>query len=232
MSRRQWWGIGVAVALVLGLVAGSASAAFITWGAPTAVTWNASDVSTDGTFVDAVTMWADADLTVNGVTFQSRTGYSGDVYSFDTSNITINKSVGGLGVQGPAGSVYEQMVSTAGYFNNNDTGTITLGGLTSGQEYQVQIWAPYWNATDRYAVYDGTVNLYSGNWQTPTPPQYVIGTFTANATSQTVSFRNSSDGAWAETPSAIQLRVIPEPATFGVMISALAAVVIRRRRMG
>jgi hypothetical protein len=80
-------------------------------------------------------------------------------------------------------------------------GTITLSSLVAGNSYQLQIWAPTWNQTLGTSV-DG-VSLRIG--QPPaTLSQYVVGTFTADNTNQTISWSGVA-------PSAISLRFMMAP---------------------
>ena len=82
-------------------------------------------------------------------------------------------------------------------------GTITLSSLIAGNTYQVQIWAPTWNNTFNISV--GGVTLRAGN-PPGTVSQNIVGTFTANAASQTISWSGVA-------PSAISLRDVTPVAT-------------------
>ena len=186
----------------------------ITWGAATDDTLNAgstaflaTDVMTNGEFVAAVTNGTAG--TVNGVTFTGWDSYNADgtyLITYGASPITMqwagNRGDAGWGAPSSAyGSFgYDNGTSTTLLLTGGGEGlspnTITLSSLVAGRNYQVQIWAPTWNNTFDISV--GGVTLRVGN-----PPgslsQYIVGTFTANAASQTISCSGVA-------PSAISLR--------------------------
>ena len=205
----------------------TAAAGLITWGPATDDTLNASstafvqtDVKTNGTFVAAVTNGGGG--TVNGVPFQGATAYSGapdGITSYGSAPISLRWTADGAGNtrNGPYGAPGNHY-GTFGYDNGsasnliltgggegNSPGTITLGSLVVGKTYQVQIWAPTWNNTFTISV--SGVGLRVG-YPPGSVSQYVVGTFTANGTSQTIPWSGIA-------PSAISLRDVTSapPAT-------------------
>ena len=201
----------------------TAAAGLITWGPATDDTLNAgstafvaTDVKTNGQFVAAVCNGGAG--TVNGVIFTGADSYN----TAGTYLITYGASPITMQWAGSRGDVNwgspSQAYGNFGYDNGTNTkllltgggeglspNTITLSSLIAGNTYQVQIWAPTWNNTFNISV--GGATLRVGD-----PPgslsQNIVGTFTANAASQTISCAGIA-------PSAISLRDVTSapPAT-------------------
>ncbi|MEI6607411.1 MAG: hypothetical protein WCP35_19030, partial [Verrucomicrobiota bacterium] len=200
----------------------TAAPAIITWGAATDVTWSDSDVLTNGTAVAAVTTWRNADLPINSVTFSKYLSIAGGVMTFNTANISMAWTPGvpsndnGAPVEQycpnpqPNTTDNYKMLYYSCYGGNSSSGThrgtITLSGLTVGQTYQVQVWAPQWNNNDYYQI--GGVNVNIGNWNGTQvrQPQYLVGTFTATTTSQPIPWNAVSGGGTSYVPAAVSLR--------------------------
>ena len=214
----------LAVAAFAGVQAG---AAIITWGTPTFIQGD-SDVSTEGTLVASVNANGTA-VTVNGVDFDAP---GGDIYvdgpgwadfTFTPSDVSLS----------PA---YDTLLTSANY----NGGGMAIGGLTSNQLYQVQIWAN--DSRDASASVGGrTVTLTAGNAvtlqenknttsATNTVGQWVIGTFVALGATQDISFSSNVSGG--QVINAAQVRAIPEPATLGLVgLGSMVALFARRLRL-
>ena len=208
----------------LAVVAVSAQAAVITWDTPVKLSGDgATDVSTEGTYVDALDAQGGA-LTVGGVNFRAM-DYNGPVivgggagygdFQIDATNTNPN-------------------ITDADYYTLLDSGiynetSIRYQGLTLGQDYLIQIWtcdSRYLGGT-RTATYDdgngNTVDVdhgIDGNLG-----QYVIGRFTADAALQDITPTGDL------LINASQLRAIPEPATLGLIGSVAAGMIFIRRRL-
>ena len=232
----------VAVAL-LAIVATPAMAATITWGSPTAVSTsagNSSDVSTNGTLVEAYNAVDSddplTDVTVNGVLFTATnallTGNYGGTNDFS------NGTDGG-------DAAYDALLSTLDYGSGGGLVTRTLGegdgngtddgggNLVVGQPYEIQLWF-----VDDRGAYDTRVMQFGdGNGNTVNlNDQYVIGTFTADTTTQqviTLDAQGFGNAHW----NAYQIRSlsgappIPEPMTMlavGLSIAGLGGYVRKR----
>ena len=118
--------------------------------------------------------------------------------------------------------------------------TLTLGGLTNGTPYQVQVWAndstgslsgnaalnpkTIFTAGNTVTLDDNNLNAAGGLGQ------WVTGTFTADATSQNITI--TPDAGHLPVLNAFQLRVVPEPATLGLLLSGLGSALAARRRKG
>jgi hypothetical protein len=192
--------------LLLLLLAGQASAALISWEAPAAiVTSNATQVITTGTLV-AQGEQRSPSQTVNGVTFGP--------FSAGSVNVTVSNASGAVaGAYGPDDTAYAKLASAGIYRANGGYADILISGLTSGTGYDLQLFTPFWDVDyqTRFSEFsDGTNGVDMGN--TKTQPTYVIGHFTASASTQDVFFTaagTSPHGLFA----AIEVRTaIPEPA--------------------
>jgi hypothetical protein len=216
----------------------AAQASVITWGSATTIAGD-SDVVTNGTSVFAGNFDTGAASTaVNGVTFigggttttmRNSTLY-GDYLTYNNSYIS-SSATAFTTTSAPFANLsteYKALLDGAIYGTADSvTKTFTLGDLTEGQQYLVQVWAsdPR-TGTGRNTTVGGVTLLNNSTDTVGGLGQYVIGTFTADATG-TQSFEVSS--TLGLTINALQVRAIPEPATIGMLgFGALLTVMIRR----
>ena len=209
-------------AIALAIVAVSAQAATITWGTPTWIAGD-TDVSTLGTTFAAINP-AGSSETINTVTFEPTdpnlqvsggAGWS----DFITGTPSLNLI--------PATGSYSNALETANYSN----GGLAIYNLTVGQDYLVQVWAS--DAREgggtpvggRSMTLDGGAVslLHNHNDGTSTFGQWVIGTFTANSTNQTITASGYPQIDLA------QVRTVPEPATLS-MLGVLGGLLFFARR--
>ena len=189
----------------------------------------------NGTFVDAVTTYGNksgSDVTLNGVTFQHYSSSSGSTLTFGTSNISMTYPTTNLNFTGPTPTTdYEKLLNNSNYAGNG-SGTITLGNLTNGRQYQVQVWGPEWNGAIS-DVFDGQVTINGYNYSATKHSQYAVGTFTADANPQVINFVHAGNDSFA--PTAVSLReltAVPEPGSLlalGCLIGSGALLRSRRR---
>jgi subtilisin-like proprotein convertase family protein len=190
----------------------AAPAGGITWGAAQSWTGDATQVLTNGVRHSAV-CFAPADTTVNGVTFDRPTVTTGisPVTFANASPVTVTS--GFFQAADSAWAVttgdvnFRTLVNHANYHFNAPS-TITLGGLTVGQTYQVQVFMPYWGLpwpTSFASSGGASVVLNAGVKATPTAAEFVTGTFTAAATSHVINYLSVPLGTWAGV-SAISVR--------------------------
>ena len=167
------------------LTCAGAHAASITWGSATTVAGD-SDVSTIGAFKYAE-HWGGSVTTINGVTFSA----AGTNVVASGSPVSIQPS----SVGSPAGmsTAYQGILSWNWY--NAQNKTATLNNLTSGHQYQSQVWV----ADIRYSTTQKTT-ITGGPNLLIKQGQYANGTFVADATSQSIAF--TGDGI----VNAIQVR--------------------------
>jgi len=228
-TRSALHGLALAAAVsVLALAATSTTyAATITWGSATDDALNAdssafldTDVQINGAFVAAVTNGGVRDhggcfnsvQIVNGVAFQSCSAYSYPTFTYGSSPISLAWTSGRTDYGDPGNAYgnfgYDSKLLLTGGGDGQGGGDITLSSLVPDQLYQVQVWASTWNNTFSMTV--GGVYLQIGN-PPGTVSQYVVGTFTADGTSQTIPWSGIA-------PTAVSLRLLtaaPNPATAG-----------------
>lgn len=232
--------------LATALLAGTAltsHAALVTWGAPTVISGD-SDVVTTGTLFVAGNFGpvGVSGTTINGVTFDPVPISAPD--GITTTTVT------------PLSASYLTLLNSALLLPADTTVTLTITGLTIGENYLFQAWVnnsgrdiPFFERGDfPTTISDGLgneVSLYPGDngngtgpGDTNLPPvlgEYVTGTFTADATSQSFEFFS---GEIPGVVNGIQVRSlsaasVPEP---GTALAGLAAAGVcgfsRRRRRG
>jgi hypothetical protein len=172
----------------------AAVASTISWQTPVNETGNASDILTTGTLVGAA--MSGPSTTVNGVLFNGPSGTVGGVTSYGASNITLTglSTVDVSYGSAPGGwnPSYAVLVGSGGYGSPGSV-TLTLGGLTAGQSYEVQLLESFWNSNwatnfTAGASKSGNVNL-SGPDEgvgASSVPQYVLGTFIADGATESI----------------------------------------------
>lgn len=227
-------------------LAGSASAANIAWGSVSAIN-SSADVSTNGTLVMAIRA-SSADYggsygnsnTVNGVLFDSinptQNGVTFDISGF-VSYDPNSYVVGAAGTPGTLESAYQQML-TGAWFGDTSPAAFTLSGLTVGQEYELQVWVADYRQFPPN-TYNRSQTLTAGNTsgsltylQTngsgislgAVSGSYIIGTFTADTSTQSITLNANS----STQLNALQLRAIPEPSA--ALLGGLGLLALARRR--
>ena len=246
----------VAVLAVLSAAASAASGATITWGAGQSITGN-TDVSTAGSLKYAYNPGTTSTI-INGVPFVAvpTVGTAAPSASSGNGDFTVIETQGQHLVGGYYGgsatgtfptltTAYQALLGDFVGSGFTESLQVTLGNLTAGQKYQVQVWAndsfsagtnlSTFTPESLKAVLDGTTQI-----STNVPNvvgglgQYSLGTFTADATSQTflISAAGGSVDLYGNAPvfSGMQLRAVPEPTMLGGL--ALASLLTRRRRAG
>lgn len=212
-----------------------ASAATVVWGTPQTISGD-NDVDTSGTLLYAYNLGQSSvtSSTVNGVTFaafpfpigaSSTTVTVGSVTISESPSFLV--SYGSLGSgSGPYGNLsaaYLALLDSGGGAGAPDTLTVTLGGLSSGQDYVFQWWlsnaAPIPPISSVSASATNVVTLDSNLTNTAGGlGQFVIGTFTAGGASETLNF--TGIGGWPLI-NALQVRAVPEPSTCVMTLTGL-----------
>jgi hypothetical protein len=231
-SNRKWFPLNFlfrilsgksAILMVLIATALSSNAAPITWGTPVAVgtgVGNSADVSTNGTLVEAynaaITSYTGGNKTVNGVTFVATTNLL-------PSNATtvIDFSTGTNG----GDAAYDAILSTADYGGGDSTTIIICDGdgntsvngpglLEVGKNYQIQVWF----VDDRSSTDSRVMGFASSSSASKANvnDQHVIGTFTADAATQTLFLDTvaaaAGDSFGNAHLTAYQIRALAPPA--------------------
>jgi hypothetical protein len=224
----------------------------IVWGSPQTVSGD-SDVSTTGSLVYAFTFGgtsAPSSATVNGVTFSLFTVPGGIVTSATVGSVTISESPGNLFAYNTFGSAsapfstlsssYQTLLGSGAYADTPANITVTLGGLTNGQQYEVQWWTnnsanltPQFGGgftnTTATAVNAVTLDANMTN-SVGGVGQYAIGTFTALGATQPFILSEPSGGL-NPLINALQVRAVPEPSlTLLGLAAAVGGSLVWRRR--
>jgi len=182
------------------VLAASTEAATITWGTPVAVDINNASQVTNGVMIGQAFSGQASVMTVNGIVFNT-----------DLPEITStpnNETQGQWVGFGPQATDYAKLLS-GGLFSLKDSAA-TITGLTAGKKYILQVFTAYSGS------YPGGEQMQLGNssdysnggvlmGNTCTNPTYVIGTFTADATSQSFHWR-AAPGAGYSYLGAVQVR--------------------------
>lgn len=238
----------------LGLAAGAAQAAPITWGAATTISGD-SDVSTNGTLVGAVNLGTPASVgfgvgvntTVNGVLFTGlgiplsgvATATSGP-FSFATNVQSSNVSAGDPAPYSGLSAAYRALLDGAAVDNPTiptSLRSLTITGLVTGRSYAFQFWVHRSSLSSRPVIATaGNSVTVLGNTTTAFGGlgQFAIGTFVADADSQVIAFAPGSPGGQISI-NAVQLRditpaaAVPAPATLALLGLGLLALGYARR---
>lgn len=211
----------LATTLALVLAPALTAQVSVTWSTPTAVN-GPGDVQRSGMFVAALSA-ATADETVSGVTFTTSSAFI-TIGNASTINYTPGQFSSG-------DSAYDAIVNRGFYTPLSARSTITFSGLTSGHDYQIQLWTPAWDADFPTRV-GGEGYLEMGN--TSTQPTFVVGTFTASLTSEYIEF-DGANGSLRGLLAAVTLHdlsAVPEPSTYALFagLAALGLGLWRRNR--
>jgi len=215
--------LSLAAAALLTL-AGTAHAQYldagITWGSTTAMIGVPDIITTGTSYVDALQLNPNvsSDVTVGDTIFHTFS---------DVTDIAIQVPGGWLGnpssfpTAAPSSAAYSAAVSNFGFNNGNEGVEFKLSNLTVGATYQVEAWL----TADFLTEFTGT------NVGTLTNSSYVVGTFTADAT--TASFSTITNVNAFTVISDVSLRevTVPEPSTYAMMLGGLALLgfCVRRR---
>ena len=176
----------------------------ITWGDPQPVTGEVTDFNTEGELIHA---WSgdNGDVIINslGITFVPGPNLNNNVFGGADN-----------GVAHPDAD-YDALLENATWGNVEQS--ITIDGLTDGQDYLIQLWM-----ADTRTCCSGRMKTYDSGQGTPQvildsgtpgvmPSQFVIGTFTADGETQDLRFVGGG-GATHPQYNAIMVRTLV-PAT-------------------
>jgi autotransporter-associated beta strand protein len=184
-------------------------AASITWNTPVAISGD-TDVSTAGLLTYAY-CWSGTSTTVNGVSFTGTTSGNSGGTDVTLSGFGNNNTPFTGSGSASFSTAYQNMLAGADW-NGLASATITLNHLTVGNAYVVQFWVGDWRSynTSRNETIKGsasdnitpTLNYQVGSSGSGT---YVIGSFTASATTQTFTLTPGGSSPSVQI-NALQLR--------------------------
>ena len=222
----------------------------ITWQAAVAETGAASDIATLGTFFDSMVA-SSVDRVVNGVTFNRLASFlSGTATYANGSQIMLTGLFDPNYLTGPIQAVppgwdpaYQAMVASHTTVVGNGAQQIHLGGLTVGNDYLVQIFMPFWDTNWRTRFSDGVnqseyldAAQTDGSHGLPSAlvPDFLVGTFTADAATESIFFQDRNTGVPMFT--GLQVRTLDDaeamskPASLLLLGSGLIGLARLRRR--
>jgi hypothetical protein len=220
---------GLLAAVVAGF-SGRAEAAVITWqvGPNFSGSTGFQAISTNGSLVEAVNLAnpADGPLTVDP---------SGLNITFTATDAKLNQGAFGSGSPGSTDAAWNSIINSTDWAGGSPLIPNFFSGLTVGQQYQVQLFA-----SDTRGGGDSAATLsFRDEFNNFSPGVVagsftsVLGTFTANATTQTLGVSSSTNAIL----NAYVLRAVPEPASLGLlaagavmMLTSTRSVRGRRRR--
>jgi hypothetical protein len=249
MHTRRRFGAAVLVAALALAGTGRADAAFITWGAAANISGD-TDVVTTGTLVGAFNLGDTGvpSTIVNTVPFAALAVPTNSSSPFTSGNITLAASNGsfnsfntGAGSGSPPFSnltlAYRTLLSGGTEpvpVQPVPTLTLTISGLTIGQQYEFEWWdntsstvfqpgqTTTATAGNSVTLRGNTTNQFGGTGQ------FAPGTFTADATSEVITFTAVAPSL--EFVNGFQLRdlgpavtAVPEPASAIPLITGALA---------
>ena len=217
LAKRKWRGCvpAVCLAVLASLIwVVTARASIVTWQTPQYITGD-TNVATNGTHVSSIVCAAAASvptsITVNGVTFLNDAAYS-------------QRGFWGVGYTGFSGSNpaglspnYRSLINGAAPSSISST-TLTVDELLPGATYLVQFWVADYRSsiTPRSETINRSGSLAfadASNTNKFSHGSFVIGTFTADTTSQTFTFNAVTVAQF----NAMQLRLLKAPGPTAVI---------------
>jgi hypothetical protein len=209
------------------LVVSPALKAQIIWSTPTSGLGDASSVATNGSYYDALIahIGASPETVVNPTTSVSTLFNAYEPNTLTDGTITFNNAAGYGGDGSNSSATPYDAALNGTTFVQNGIGQIQIAGLTTGSTYQIQIWNVDNDQTRLTSYTDGvnSVQFYYGN---------VIGTFTAGSSIETIDYTNvipNGDTFTAGEVNAVDVRLVPEPATYAMLFAGIGALVLVAR---
>lgn len=207
-----------------------------------------ADITTTGTLVYGYTYGAS--VTVNGQAFTTTNSFTaiGSDLTMTFTGSSSNAFDPTSGTPDPYNSIsanYKSLLQGGAFAGPN--ATVSFNNLTIGQDYQFQFWIndsrgtgnPNSNGRGESISNVGGFGAVALDYNTTNAAgglgQFVIGTFTADATTQAfelAGFRETGSTATSASAqmSAIQLRAVPEPSHLALLGLASITAILRRRR--
>ena len=179
----------------------------ITWGAATGMSGDNS-LSTNGVYVDAFipNTGVTAGLSVDGITFNAATSSSGSggsdgLISFDILSGNNNSyDFTTFPTNALSSPAFAAVMDAGGTYENGGAGSgiVTLGGLTAGHNYSVQVFNYANDGDPGLTTLSGITPVTLGNLPgaggVNTYGEYATGTFTASATNESFYWNGAGSG--------------------------------------
>ncbi|HWD92142.1 MAG TPA: PEP-CTERM sorting domain-containing protein [Verrucomicrobiae bacterium] len=216
--------LGVSIAAAL--VAAAQAQSDINWQTPLTISGPA-DVNTSGTLFGTWAPFngnAGSGLTVNGVTFQAFSDLPGAADNFDNGG-----NNGTFASPGTSDNNYNNLLNAGAFGNNSGAYTVSWNGMTVGNSYLVQLWVN----DGRNSTVNARTETVTGGLNTSLslaygsgnsgPGQYVIGTFVATDSSETLTLTPGPaiPSAQFNLLQVRDLSLIPEPSIFALSLAGL-----------
>ncbi len=212
------------VVLVFAMVlclSGLNSAAIITWSAEDFT--DASQIISSGSLA-AYNLGIETDVIVNGVTFVGQADgvlddtyfkYSGDG-AYGSANYRSWYYAGGdiAGLDDPSNELLGSFVQDSTFFDP-DPATMTIKNLSVGESYLIQILVVWNTAEMAPMLFDDVLEVSYTGWGATA--QLVTGSFVADDSYQTFTAGYSGDSYDFSNLNAVNIVLIPEPATITLM---------------
>jgi hypothetical protein len=192
-----------------------------------------TDVDTQGTYFGSWAPHGSGNFTINGVTFQNFS----DLPSL-SNNFQNNTGDNSFASPGTSDANYNDYMTSGAFQNDSSSPTIGWSGLTIGDTYLIQLWVNDGRSSvvARNETVTGGANtsasLNYGSGPANGPGQYIIGTFIADTTGETISL-NAGGSAPSAQLNLLQVRdlgVVPEPSTLAVFAAGAGAMLFGFRR--
>lgn len=220
----------LAAAAALVALAGTANAALITWSSNYTLMENSGNAANayaqliPGEVIAAGQNYGTSTITVNETLYSRSIPFT----YFIPSGGGGNYNTSGLNT----GNSQLNQALTNGYQGGGGTGTltITLGGLTSGLGYSVQIWSHSYRMAVKGGEAVATGYDPPGGGSDTIASWFTVGSFTADATTQTVAI-SQFEGSGRPQIDAYMV-TIPEPGSLGMLGVAAIALLLRRKIHG
>lgn len=149
-------------------------------------------LSSGKTYLNAINIHGGA-LTINGVAFEASSGANPSGTNFSISGVPNTLGAGGVNnVTGQLGSLVTDFIY------NGSPGVLTLGGLTAGESYTTTFYNRSWdtaNRTQNITTSSGGNFSLNQDFNPQGDLNLIRYTFTAGATSETLSFLPANSGA-------------------------------------
>lgn len=230
-KRKSLLGLSIAACLA----ASAHAQSDINWQSPLTIS-GSSDVNTSGTLLGTWAPYngnASSGLTVNGVAFQAFPDLPGAADNFDNGG-----GNGTFASPGTSDNNYNNLLNAGAFGNSSGAYTLSWNGMTVGNTYLVQLWVN----DGRNSTVNARTETITGGLNTSLslaygsgnsgPGQYVIGTFVAENSSETLTLTPGPSIPSAQF-NLLQVRDItpvPEPSVIAFSLTGLGLLFVASRK--